>query len=331
MTVTTIVAAQNNWLTAYPNAIISVGVGKESYLSSTVRYSYKYDSYETGTNKLKYKFKYNSQYSPNTIVYKYRYLANIVPVNTKLTYRFNYRSDRLVPVKSEYLLTYDVNLPEESTHKLFYKCNFKTEGTSKFKVSTKFKYLVEPVSKNTLSYKFAYSTNKPFNARILPFITTDDNGLTYNLNLEIYSTNSVDWRLYVTNPTRYTLVDTDSDNIPNYVGTINREVEQMYNTYSVPEGLNYQATRELSNIALDQPIGITLIVDGDIAQYMTFNVGSISHLSGDVVVNDGVVIYSLQALERTVYESITRLDLQFINDNQCCFSTKYIGVVCSPY
>lgn len=329
MPITAIVASQNNWSVAYPNPVISLGASKESYTKSTLRYAYKYDSYETSTSKIKYKLKYESSYGPTTALFKFKYLANIVPANTKLSYKFKYRSDRLSKVTSEYILTYDVNLPVETAHKLFYQYSFKTDGTTQSKIITKLKYEVQPVEKAILKYKLAYSTSQTTGARVYPFIVTNDQGLTYDLYVEVYTKDNVDWSLYITNPTRYTLVTTKQTNTPSYVSSVNLALESTYNKYTVPPGLTYRASRKFLNIALDRPLGISLNVDDTTVQYMTFNIGNIGTLSADTVVPNS--IYGLQNLPRVPHESVTRLDIQFINNSQCCFSTKYVGAVCSPY
>lgn len=279
--------------------------------------------------------------APDTVdQYSLRWSTGYEPREYQDKYRLRFSNERVRHTKCETLLRWHIELPDDDEDRLFYDFSWSKEQTLDETGVYRFRYTKEMTKTHRDTYQLKWRVPELDEVVVKPFYIKD--GDRHHISYMVYGAPSVGQYIlddsltfYFSNPSKYELVKFNRDADP-YKGIFLKEFKDpsLENREGVP--LNYTLIGNYTILDINVKNSLSLDVvaqDKQLNEFRSYWLPELSYFD-DKYLNmaNGMKSSELIPVFRDDHHlDVVELEVEFVNERECCFTQKSVGTRCSPY
>lgn len=308
------------------NQTIRIGWGRDEFLRESQRYQLRWRA-NLPANQDSYSLKWTKGYEPRA------YRDN---------YRLKWSKENSSISKDEYSLRWGLELPSEDEDKMFFDMSWSREGTSDETMRYTIKYGVEMTKTMRDNYYMSW-VRAPLEEVVTKIFCIKD-GDRYHISYMVYGSKEVSEYIlddtitfYFSNPSKYELIKFNRDAEP-YKDIVIKEFKgekALASRAGIPEDYTLVGNYTILDIDIKNSLSLDVVAEGKqlnefISYWLPENIEDLDPLF--VPMSNKMLAAPVEPIFRDDHHiDAVELEIEFINEVECCFKQKSIGSRCSPY
>lgn len=306
--------------------VIRIGWGRDQFLRESQKYQLRWRA-NLPANQETYFLKWSKGYEPR------EYRDN---------YRLKWTEENFGVSKDDYSIRWRSELPTEDEDKMFFDMSWSKESTSDETMRYAIKYGIEMTKTMRDNYYMSW-TKAPLEEVITKIfcIKEDDR---YHISYMVYGSKEVSEYIlddsltfYFSNPSKYELIKFNRDAEP-YKDIIIKEFKDekaLANRFNIPEDYLLIGNYTIIDIDVKNSLSLDVVAEGkQLNEFRSYwlpeNIEDLEPLF--VPMKNNMKAAPIEPIFRDDHHvDVVELEIEFINEVECCFKQKSIGSRCSPY
>lgn len=326
--------------TSFQHALsLTLGIYGAEDESQTVEMGWTSEKHVWETQK--YTFRWDSYFEDDKEIYTLRWTNGYESRTYADTYRLKWNKEVSRWQTDEYTVRWSSKLPEDDEDRIFYDMSWKKELIADSVDRYTFKWTQEMVK--TLRHNYYLSWSRPDLDEVVvkPFCIKE--GERYHISYMVYGSPSTAGYLlddsltfYFSNPSKYELVKFNRDSEP-YLNIFIKEYKNepvLANRESIPSDYILIGNYTILDIDPKNSLSLDVVVkDEQLNEFRSYWLPEdLGELAFTPMQEKGLEIAPVVPMFRDDHHvDVVELEIEFLNESECCFKQKVIGSRCSPY
>ena len=330
-----------NFINTYRQALsITAGVYGAEDESESIRINWGRDKFETENQR--YRLRWRKGTPDNQETYSLKWSNGYEPRAYSDNYRLKWSKENSRTVGDQYLVRWSSDLPELDEDKMFFDMSWSRESTVDETIRYTFKYGVEMTK--TMRDNYFISWNKDSLEDVLVKIFCIKDKERYHISYTVYGSERVSKYLledtltfYFSNPSKYELIKFNRDAEP-YKDIFMEEYKDekaLASRVSIPENYILIGNYTIKDIDPKNSLSLDIVAEGiQLNEFSSYwlpeNMDDLEALY--VPMKNKMLAAPIEPIFRDDHHiDAVELEVEFVNEVECCFKQKSIGSRCSPY
>lgn len=278
----------------------------------------------------KYSLRWGLSRPPDEDTYKMRWTLGYETRDYSDDYRLKWHTEAVSVEEDEYLLRYSSILPQEDEEALFYDFSWTVEGIHSDEDNYKVRWALENVLFRDDEYSLRWRTSYLDKVVIKPFYVRE--GAHSHISYMVWGVHSLpaqDLVFFFSNPPKYELIRFTYDYEP-YQGVFLEPLTGIPDEappagYALIGNYTIKDVNPKGSFSLDVTLG-----DKQLNEYRSYWIDEASLQFQDI--GGGKEAAPILPIFKDAHHiDIVELEIEFINERECCFTQTSAGTRCSPY
>lgn len=321
---------------------LSLNFGIGGYTHQVGQYSINWskDVYEVTKDSYRLGWRQNSLSDHD--VYSLKWVEGYEPRQYTDVYRFKYSREGFTEHKNEYMFRWFYELPEDDEDRMFFDMSWRKEDVSDTSQTYTIKYSKE--LNKTVRDNYLMRWTRPLADKIVTKLYYIKDGDRHHISYMVYGDKLIDEYLlddsltfYFSNPSKYELIKFNRDAEP-YRGIFmsQLELQEGLNSRSgVPDDYVFIGNYTIEDIDIKNSLSLDVVVkDKQLNEFRSYWLPvDIEELTPQLVqLQNGWLAAPIEPIFRDDHHiDMVELEIEFVNETECCFKQKVVGSRCSPY